>query len=513
MPISPFACEISKSHNEVAMVTLKFLSSASGRGQTDTTQAGGSHQVFSSTKAVDVQQISSGAPEDQSDPQGFYSYWVLNWNSHVREAEEHFERHRDTLLDFCGEDTKAFRTGYKHDVASISGLNFRLKSTQIEPRPFHVAVYFNLYRFTNEIILGLSDLEVKDGTGASPLHIAAEQGFEKLAQRLLQAGFDQASRDLNGKNPLHRAAAKGHLQTVTLLLTSDIDCLDSMGRSALFIACRYGQESTSRKLLESGADPDFQTITGETPLSTAVSNGHLGVVRLLLATKKGWAILADRQGLCHLVAARKGYVEVLELLLNAQTYVDARDSMGQTLLLTAVVGGHESVVELPLEAGADVNANSHRNWTAVHYAAKDRHEAVVELLLKAGADANTKNQSYLSALHTTALNGSQPVLQLLLKGGADVYEVDENHQTALYIAVSNNHESLIQPLLEAGSAVNSLDSSNSAPLHIAYKKALLDIVKKFLEADADNSIRNKDEITPVNLAAKHSYTAILALFS
>ena len=88
------------------------------------------------------------------------------------------------------------------------------------------------------------------------------------------------------------------------------------------------------------------------------------------------------------IAAARGAVEIVQLLIDSGAVVDARDFAQETALHSAARGGSTNVVELLLSRGTDVNARSTNGATPLSEAAGEGHMAVVELLLAKGADIN-----------------------------------------------------------------------------------------------------------------------------
>ncbi|XP_035661736.1 uncharacterized protein LOC118405989 [Branchiostoma floridae] len=91
-------------------------------------------------------------------------------------------------------------------------------------------------------------------------------------------------------------------------------------------------------------------------------------------------------------AASEGHVGVVELLLKAGARVDSTDESGATPLHEAASGGHAGVVELLLEAGADVDSKDQSGATPLHKATSRGHVGVAELLMKAGAEAASRDE-------------------------------------------------------------------------------------------------------------------------
>ncbi|CAL1142940.1 unnamed protein product [Cladocopium goreaui] len=122
------------------------------------------------------------------------------------------------------------------------------------------------------------------------------------------------------------------------------------------------------------------------------------------------------------VAAARGHVEVVALLLRSGASVEVENRLGRcprgaTALRVTASNGHAAVVEQLISAGAKVDAasNSGRGpgrvfgsfgewlWrgdgrgeytgeTALHFAARDGHAAVVEQLISAGATVDAANK-------------------------------------------------------------------------------------------------------------------------
>ena len=86
-----------------------------------------------------------------------------------------------------------------------------------------------------------------------------------------------------------------------------------------------------------------------------------------------------------MLAAERGYAEVVRLLVEAGADKDVASNRGNTALMLAALEGHAEVVRVLVEAGADMNmADSYGN-TARMLAADEGHAAVVQLLMEAGA--------------------------------------------------------------------------------------------------------------------------------
>ena len=106
---------------------------------------------------------------------------------------------------------------------------------------------------------------------------------------------------------------------------------------------------------------------------------------------------------CLLSATRYGHKEIVALLLHAGDAVDARDSGNETALYVAAGKGYVDIVKMLLAFGADVEAICRLGSKPLHQSLILPGSAeVVKLLLAAGADVNALNFMWDTPLHYAA---------------------------------------------------------------------------------------------------------------
>jgi ankyrin repeat protein len=117
----------------------------------------------------------------------------------------------------------------------------------------------------------------------------------------------------------------------------------------------------------------------------------------------------------------KGHGAVVALLLDAGADREAKMiSDGYTALMIAAEKGHLDAVKVLLANKADVKAKSIAGWTALHVAAQNGHEAVVKSLLIKKPDINAKaGANGPTPLCQATMKGRKGVVALLLDSGAD----------------------------------------------------------------------------------------------
>lgn len=126
--------------------------------------------------------------------------------------------------------------------------------------------------------------------------------------------------------------------------------------------------------------------------------------------------------------------EVKSLLITGTNPDERRE--GITALMEASAAGHAPIVQMLLDAGAYVNARSTNGVTALFSACQHNRKDIVEVLIQSGADVYVRLKSNgTSALYWACFSGQQEIVEILLKAGA---HVEGNIQAALKALLNLN---------------------------------------------------------------------------
>jgi hypothetical protein len=150
-------------------------------------------------------------------------------------------------------------------------------------------------------------------------------------------------------------------------------------------------------------------------------------------------------------AVSGGDVNELARLMDANPHLmEARnpDSYRQTPLMMAAKRGHVGVVRLLVERGADVNAAGPFGSTALHFAAEGGHGEMVSILLNHGADPSRRDHlAGTTPLCSASGRGHLGVVRQLL-------QVPEcglvQKEMALWETCLHGHVEILRALLLAG---------------------------------------------------------------
>ncbi|MDD4929514.1 MAG: ankyrin repeat domain-containing protein [Gallionella sp.] len=127
-------------------------------------------------------------------------------------------------------------------------------------------------------------------------------------------------------------------------------------------------------------------------LLEAAHAGNLAQVRLLIGAgadvnvcdEQGWTALARA---VYNAEARRGFVEVVQALIDAGANVEAAIGYGVRPLMLAAGYGEAEIVQTLLAAGADVLARNEGGYTALMMVKQKHYVDVINLLNEAERDA------------------------------------------------------------------------------------------------------------------------------
>ena len=142
---------------------------------------------------------------------------------------------------------------------------------------------------------------------------SVEGGSLEVVKLLINKGVNVNSKNGEGLNPLHYAVYGNRKEIAELLIAESADVNGNNFAPPLGIAASEGHEGIVKLLIAKGADLNAVGPNGETPLTLAAMNGHK---------------------------------EIAEMLIAEGIDVNAMDNDGDTALHLAALNGHEKIADL-----------------------------------------------------------------------------------------------------------------------------------------------------------------------
>merc|ERR1711925_32351 len=161
----------------------------------------------------------------------------------------------------------------------------------------------------------------------------------------------------------------------------EINLQTKNGESVLSIAAKYGFSNAVKFLISKGAEKEHFTNEHHTPLSLAVSQNHLKVVKVLF---EEWISPNSHEkpylNLSPILNVKSREIAQLLVDNDAVTHEIYNDKH-QSPLTVACQNGFLDVVEFFLDDGLDMNHLDSDNRTPLFYALENNHHDVVNLLI------------------------------------------------------------------------------------------------------------------------------------
>ena len=296
-----------------------------------------------------------------------------------------------------------------------------------------------------------------EAIGTSPVFYWAAYGVSDEIERWIDSGENlEDTRDSEGSTLLHIAAARGHTEIVNQLLSyaenlglKVIDCLNSHHQTPLCVACDNGETAVVRLLLSCGASPNPRS-AADSPLFLGARKGRLEIVQLLLEEQSGHYQDVERiQAL--VAAAQHGHHETVKALMTGIHTPLAQ--WGEQALIEAAGQGYWRVVGMLLDAGVTGLVTLKK---ALGFAVDNGHVNTVHLLLERGAVNFSDDSALASTLLLKSAQANQSeMVRLLIKHGAPIDRSRKGDgATALILATDHGWLAVVKALLEHGANVN-----------------------------------------------------------
>uniref|UniRef100_A0A3Q1G941 Protein phosphatase 1 regulatory subunit n=1 Tax=Acanthochromis polyacanthus TaxID=80966 RepID=A0A3Q1G941_9TELE len=312
------------------------------------------------------------------------------------------QRRQDQLQRWLGSETD--QTGSEARETSSGSGTRRAKVRFAQGAVFMAACSAGDREEVSALLRQGADINHANIDGLTALHQACIDENAEMVQFLVESGSDVNRGDNEGWTPLHAAASCGFIQIAKYLIEhgAQVGAVNSEGELPLDVATEDAMERLLKgEIKKQGIDVDKARKEEERIMlqdATAVLAG--GGTLTPHPNTKATAL--------H-VAAAKGYIEVLKVLLQCRVDVDGRDIDGWTPLHAAAHWGQEEVCTLLADNMCDMGAVNNVGQTPLDVADENLVDALEELQKKQNALRSEKEKQ------TPVIETSPPISMVPLR--------------------------------------------------------------------------------------------------
>ncbi|KAL1516588.1 hypothetical protein ABEB36_000483 [Hypothenemus hampei] len=217
---------------------------------------------------------------------------------------------------------------------------------------------------------------------------ACAAGDKEEVLKLLEKGADINTANVDGLTALHQACIDDNLDMVEFLVDNgaDLNRGDNEGWTPLHATASCGFLYIAKYLIEKGADVAAVNTDGELPMDISECQAMEDLLKEEIR-KKGIDCKAARNDEeVAMLRDAKEWLSTKSVSVN-----EAHPKTGATALHVAAAKGYIEVIKILLQCGADIDAQDVDGWSPIHAAAHWGQEDACRLLVESLADLDSKN--------------------------------------------------------------------------------------------------------------------------
>lgn len=242
-----------------------------------------------------------------------------------------------------------------------------------------------------------------------------------------------------------------------ILRTGNIDYpINWHNENLLQLASEENMIDLVKLLLENGADPNFSNLRRPTPLIIAARKGYTEIVNLLLTHKADVNLRfyasfgVNYNALEEAFHSRTLSTQIIKSLIDAGADVSKIKKDSNNYFILALQEKNIELIKLLLENGANINSVSNDGTSILNFMITSDIDnlEIYDYILKNGMDPNIKDKDGKTAIMYAAEKGKLDILKRLIDTVARTNICDNEKKGILCHAMINNHYDIVKYLIE-----------------------------------------------------------------
>ncbi len=205
---------------------------------------------------------------------------------------------------------------------------------------------------------------------------------------------------------------------------------------------------------------------------------------------------------------KKGNINEVQRLLDADFNLELKDQNGYTPLMHAVKHQNSQLIEMLADFGANVNISDHLEDTPLVWASSMNNYEMVKILLERGADPDKGN---FTPLMWSAFHGNVQMLKLFLEFRANLNSRTHEGWTALMWAAEKGNIQAMWELLRRGARINMQNNTGQTALMFASRSGNIASVGLLLKKGGDSTIVDFSKKTALDYATNFQHKEVISL--
>ena len=323
----------------------------------------------------------------------------------------------------------ALAEGHRDCIKFLIDKGIAVNAQEINHRfLLHLAVKHASMPCLEIFIAAGADINAKGYLGnLTPLQIAIQESWSEGILFLIGNGAEVDAREVNHRFLLHLAVEHANMPCLEILIAAgaDINAKGYRELTPLQIAIQRNWSEGILFLIDKGAEVNKLSSTKGNALHLAVERDYLTSCKALSYKVSTQAI--DENGYIPLhVAAERGYVAHVGILINFSPLINVQTLNGNTALHLAAEQGHFHCVEILLSVGADPLIRNKQGRTPRYLAIQKHYTECVALLEKYESEKREGNVASARHLLTSRYVTFSPSREELTpSSGESDYDSDD----------------------------------------------------------------------------------------
>ncbi|CAK0832846.1 unnamed protein product [Prorocentrum cordatum] len=308
-----------------------------------------------------------------------------------------------------------------------------------------------------------------------------------------EGAFPWQVADIGVKTNVREAEASREVdkRVIMAYITGKEDRLNAIVRQrfvsgAMYSAALAGKPDALRDLLRSHPDAvDKANNKGFTPVFIAAQKGQVEALKVLVEAKANLDKARNIDATPVSIAAHKGHVEALKVLVEAKANLDKAMNDGATPVFMAALQGHVEALKVLVEAKANLDKAMNDGATPVFMAAQKGQVETLKVLVEAKANLDKARNDGATPVFMAAQQGQVEALKVLVEAKANLDKARNEGATPVFMAAKNGHVEALKVLVEAKANLDKANNNGATPVFIAEQKGQVETLKVLVEAKAN----------------------------